>query len=593
MQLVLKLLGDLNTKAPASAPVRRKYVVRVTAEEIARHLQYERKAKKKADPFRIRETSLIKIDKEIQRGMDASGFLSQQPAKIAEMVAILLGLPNASAPRIYMGTLVWNIRATGTNALNPIEVRRPNEPSEWRLEVSADAIYLTDSAHRHLAIAEAYNTWQRNPGQYSAFDPNFEFSVELYNLDRYGERELFFELNSKQKKISAAKAREVDVGSPIGALKDAIIQYDQGERRFLDNNIEVSSNQNRQHTLLTMSVFVSSIDQMFAAQEIRDAWKEEDTRAELAAEYCSFLYKLADTLVVRCDTDGDGVEEDVHPFRNLYYEVIKPVFDTWDTSVPDQSQAKVDAASARAAEMNKRLRERDIANSNATIRALFAIGGLVRRFENPFKVVDRLQVGLVVPAAGKFFQAVNTELLDSPQADVPIVSMNQDGTLNVQVQSKTIARLTHYLRSKLELAFAPEVAFVEDGRSLIVPENSAGLAWGLERTVENFRHLQLRFVGVRDQSMLEDGLRLAIKAADWKHANAVGKARLVPTAIELDESWQHPAYEDLVQWVASFELRLPAASNAPANFAIDLEFEFPELDGAPLKTKRRVACSVR
>lgn len=591
MQLVLKLLGELNANFPQTAPVRRKYVVRVTAEEIARHLQYERRGKRKGDPYKIRDTSLIRIDKNIQRGMDGAGYLAQQPTKVAEMVSILLGASNAAAPRIYMGTLVWNVRAAGNNSIAVLEVKRQDAPSEWRLEISTDAIYLTDSAHRHLAIAEAYNIWQLNRDRYPNFNPEFEFPVELYNLDLYGERELFYELNSKQKKISAAKAREVDVGSPIGALKDAIIQYDLGERRLLENNIEVSSNQNRQHTLLTMSVFVSSIDAMFDTDEIRDAWKEEDRRQELAAEYCDFLYKLADTIVVRVDANESGLEEDVRPFRNLYADVIKPVFDLWDTSAPEQSQANVDRAAEKAGAMNKRLREKDITNNNATIRALFAIGGLIRRLPTPGKVVERLQTNLVVPAGGKFFQAENQDLFAVPHGDVPIAALNQDNTVNVQVQSKTIARLYQYLRTKLDLVFVPEILVVTSAGNTVMAGNDVQIAWAFERSIENFKQVRLRFVGIRGQSAPDD-VRLAIRS-EWKAATATGKAKLEPTAVELDESWQHPAYEELVQWVASFEVKLPLAAAAPDPCTIELDFEYPEIDGTTLHAKAKVACSLQ
>ena len=67
----------------------------------------------------------------------------------------LLGL-NAGQ-KVYLGSLVWNIRKKDINRITKIKVsENDNLPPEYELKIEVDNIYLTDSAHRHFGIIEAY-----------------------------------------------------------------------------------------------------------------------------------------------------------------------------------------------------------------------------------------------------------------------------------------------------------------------------------------------------------------------------------------------------------------------------------------------------
>jgi hypothetical protein len=85
MQIEVDLLGIVNANAQNDAPLRPKHVVRVTAEQLGQWLQYERRSGSKNSPFRILPHSLIKIDPDIQRGLDTQGFAMQQPGKVMEI----------------------------------------------------------------------------------------------------------------------------------------------------------------------------------------------------------------------------------------------------------------------------------------------------------------------------------------------------------------------------------------------------------------------------------------------------------------------------------------------------------------------------
>lgn len=593
MRIVLPLLGIVNENLQKSSPIRTKHVVKITAAELAQYLQYERRGKKRTDLFRITPSSTIRIDREIQRGVDSQGFQLQQPKKIYDIAYCLLGDKQASTPRAYLSTLIWNVRSDGAFTKQKIEVE--GKPPKWELQINTDEIYLTDSAHRHFGIVEAFRQYKESPEKYPRFHPSIEFLVEIYNLDRNGEKELFTELNSLQKKISAAKKRELDVGSPIGALKDAILEYDRENENLFDNNIEVASNTNDKHTLMTMSVFVGAIGEMFSNDEIEEARQDDDVKDELAAFYCDFSYELARTIIVRCDIDGTG-DADIHPFANLYRTYIKTVEDSYDKN-SQLYEIKLEEARNRATKFNKALRGHDIANNNAMVKALYRVGGLIRRMPNWASVIRRLQTTLVVPFEGKFFQKENRDWFSKiSDSDVPIASLNVDGTINLQVQTKNINKIFHYLCGKLGLESQASVHVIYGSETKTLQSN-AGLSdrWDLARSAETFRGIEFRFTGVHNARFSEEDLSLSITPSiEWKDGTKKGAKGIAPLRVYKDESFQHELYEDLTRWVAKFELRLPSATKLPVgqSFELSLDFDYRDLDGEWKKHTAKVVAFV-
>jgi hypothetical protein len=572
------LLGPVN-QTTEDLTLRGKYIVRVTADQLAGLLQYERRGAQKAAPYRISGGSSIQIDKTIQRGQDEAGYLQQQPSKIADIKKTLLGESDAQTRFGYLGSLVWNVRKPGaTLEVVIMQSTDASKPPQYKLRIETEAFFLTDSAHRHFGIVEALKAYRLKPSSYPRFKPAMEFAVEIYNLDKAGERELFYELNGKQKKASPTKLRELDVSSPIGALRDAIIAHDEGDRRLLEMNIEVTSVQNK-HTLMTMSVFASTITEVFAKDELRQAREEEGLREDCAQYYCEFLYKLRDTIVVRCDLTGSGSDEDVSPFRNLHQEVIRPVMDNFDPASPDESQKKLDAASEQAKSLSDRLRANDITNNNATLKALFRIAGRIRQMSQWTAVIDRLQSDLIAPMNGKFFQRENPGWFVAPANDVPIASINEDKSINVQVQPKTVNRIFDYLCGKLDLEIPATVATSVDGGPRTVLADGAVGVWDLQTNTDNIKSFDLHFVVPRAPLPYDDEIKLAIDS-DWKDANFKGAKRLKPTLVREDKSYQHPTYPDLIRYTASFEVSLPAASRETT---FKLVFSYPDLDRSERK----------
>jgi hypothetical protein len=581
MRIEVELLGTVNETqfSDSQSALQRKYVVKVNAEQLYLWLQYERKSKGVSSAFRISPHSTITIDEEIQRGRDSQGYLLQNPKKIMEIANTLLEPRKETIPRLYLGSLTWNVRpgtlSGGTEGFAITKIEQFGRPPQYRLSFDADKIYLTDSAHRHLAIVEAYKQYSLAPEKYPSFSTKLEFSVELYTLDKQKEKELFSELNSKQKKISSAKQKEMDVSSPIGTLKDAIQDFDRQKKRFFDKNIEVSSNQNDKHTLITMSVFVASIGEMFSNQQIKDSRDDDDLKAELSEFYCEFFYELSRTLVVKADL-GSG-EKDYHPYRNLYEEYISTAENSFDANAPQMSEEKLQVARDLATQENQRLRRIDVANHNSFVKAFSRLGRFIRLMDNWRDVIVRLQNQHVIPSGGHFFQKNNAEWFEINQKfGIPIASLNEDGTINIQVQTKTINAIYDYLIRKLNLVRNPEMS-VRDSNDDFVSAYGVTLVES-----DSFCVVKGQFflpASIRD---IPDGMvRLdVIFGDDFSIATRKGKnGGLAPAHCEEDVGYVDPEYSDIHRWSAVFEIPLPSRSSLAASSAKgSLRFVFPRFD---------------
>jgi hypothetical protein len=602
MEITVTLLGSLNEAIGPNKSLRHKYVAKVTAGKLAQYLQYDKKGKK--HPFKIKLQSIIRIDSEVQRGFDEeTGCVFQEAEKANEIADILLG-KNEQYDHAFLGTLVWNVRSTANGfSVFKREPLTPGSIPSYELSFECDAIYLTDSAHRHFGIVEAFTRYNASPGNYPRFDPRFEFPVEIYNVDKHGEKELFFELNSKQKRITAAKQKQMDVTSPIGILRDAIQRVDENDGKLFLHNIEVASNKNDNHTLMTMSVFVSSIGEMFPAEEIRAAKEDDELQSEMVDYYCKFFYALRDNLRIKCDIPfppapaGQGKTLELSPFYNLYTQFIEPVLD----AVPEDPESPaveslLEGARERARSLNQMVREQDIANSNAVTKALCRVGRTIRRMPRWQAVIERLQSDLVAGCDGRFFQKANPELLVAPENDVAVATLNEDGiTLNVQVQTKTIKRIATYLLEKLGLIRKATLAFVSSPTvSINLAEDEVKHTVSVSKTTGAEFVVELPFEVAAGVQPARDDLRLSLKPlAPWKGGTFSGSKRLTAFELVRDESFDDPHYgSDVHRYVAKYVARLPAYESGDEGFRFELTATHPGFNGDNTQTEALLGAQV-
>jgi hypothetical protein len=595
MDISVRLLGQINTQTKGNATVPQRYIAVVTPESLSGWLSFERVGNRRSDRYKLRDESFIQIDPEIQRGRDTAGALLQMPKKVDDIASTLLGTSTNSLPHAFLGTLIWNVRPEGST----LKIVREEELSEkaipeYRLRINTKNIWLTDSAHRHLGIVEAYRRYEKDPSKYPRFPLKAEFVVEVYSLDRAMEKALFFELNSMQKRISATKRLELDIASSAGFLKDTIRYLDETDRRLFQDNIEVTSNQNKNHTLLTMSVFVSSIQEMFRKPELDEAKLSEHTRNDLAEFYCNFFYKLSDTIVVAINDTERSRSLEIRPFYNLYLDYIQPATEE-PTDAENAVEMKLDKARAEANRLNKLVREQDIANHNTLIRALCRLAGKIRYMPDWPRVIEHLQVGLNVPMGNRFFQKANKELFEADAGGIPIATTNENGSLNVQVQSETRSAAYRYLRRKLQLDMSPAIYFcgADPADDPIDISNRADQIVPISRKDGGKISIDVAFYLAADVGPEEISTRLSVDPGeiDWKEMRLTGQKRLEAERVEMDNAYEHPLYpKDIQRYVASFSITVPpAARKVPADLALKLRLSCPDLDpNAPAELESQI-----
>ncbi len=603
MDVSLRLLGKVNAGTTATSTIRERYVATITADALNLLLAFERAGARKSDRYKIRKDSFIQVDDQIQRGKDTQGNLLQLPAKVFDIANTLLGVAKNTAPMAFLGTLIWNVRPGPTTSLQIVQEQVIGEPGPPRftLKVRTDHVWLTDSAHRHLGIAQAFRLFQAKPdGYYPRFKPDCEFVVEIYSLDKAEEKALFYELNALQKRITSAKRKELDTVTSAGFVKDAIREYDESAQRLFVENVEVTSVQNINHTLMTMSLFVSSIHEMFAKAELDEAKTDPQKRVELAEFYCEFFYKLHSTINVDI-TDPEQPNNKVRtikPFYNLYSEIIQPVLDVGESSDTLENggggafEANLEAARLKAKAFNGLVRSQDIANSNTNIKALCRIARLIRPMPKWEAAIDYLQTKLNVPAQNRFFQATNKDLVAPPAlpSGVQIVKLNDDGTLNIQVVSQTLGSLVRYLRRKLELELPPTLRLVPEdpeGQMSDLPLAGTG-APAPSRVVNRDAGGTIAFeavVFVAGIEAPEDGaIRLALgpvdDTIDWKDMTLTGARRATVHNLTKDEGYEHPIYgKDIARYVAALEITTgKAPTKCPNDVEVVATLYCPDLD---------------
>ena len=538
--------------------ISRKFIVKIPASKLGELLQYEKSTDRdnRNHPYKITPTSTLKIHNVIQRGLTMDGRCLQEEKKVKEIKDILLGKPHQMA---YLGSLVWNVRDLGTNAIQPGMILRDGRPPEHQLDIESNSIYITDSAHRHFGIVEALKAYNANPAGYPRFSQNTEFLLEIYNLPEESEKALFNELNSKQKKITASARLRVDNRSPIGMLKDKILEYDFGQKKLFYNNIESNSNLNHTHTLMTMSVFVQTIKEMF--NEIPAIDGDEQVREDLAKYYCEYFYLLNENITARISFNGHLT--DVNPIQNLYTGIIEPI--ELRDATPEELETPLEQARTKATARNQTIRKRDILTSNTILRALAYVGKSIRYFENPSEVIERLQANLQVPLDGMFFQEQNSELfLPMFGARVPIATSNADGSLNVQVQTETLKAAKIYLENKLCLirknVLSVERQIAENINYVELDPNITLYTFIVHPGIDNFLNLQYRFYLPNKLTIDSSSIKIGTspRTVEWPQVRNAGRERIPCTELIQDEHYEDEYYsESILGYIAKFSIPIP------------------------------------
>lgn len=550
-----------------------KYVAVVLASQISSFLEYQKKKDLGTNPFLLAANSFLQVDKDIQRG-HADEFrqnLAQDKRKIENIANTLLGQTEEN--HAFLGSLVWNVRPSD-GSLDLVIVQKKNMPPISKLEITASRIFLPDSAHRHFGIAEAYRRYCASPEKFPRFNKEMCFSVEIYNLDDSGERELFSELNSKQKKITAARKKTVDSVSPGGRLKSRILTIDNdSDPPLFENNYEETSNQLVNHKLLTMSVFMAAISEMFTKAELDQAKKDDETSTELAAYFCSYFYCLRDTLEITVEVDGK--QESISPFYNLYNDHIRPIVENEsDEEEGSDLNKKLEQKVSDAKLYATQVRDQDKTNSNPVTRAFARLARTIRRLPNWEGAIKKIQANGFERRGGKLFHVENEELFARE-----IGKKKADGSLNIQVQTHTIKAAYEYLLELADLDFQIQVDVVKSPDSEIA----------IGDYTQTIRSDQEVTSVIRVAIFLPKGMPLEQDATyirvennrDWKKGFLTTKANRVACDKAKLVDYTHPTYgQDVCRHELLYSIKFPAYNLAEqSGFESKLKIRLPMFDG--------------
>lgn len=582
MHISVRLLGELNeSSSHAGKTLVSKKMISVTAEQLATWFLYDSLSGK--HPFRIKQDSLIQIDPIVQRGFDDRGRPLQESAKVKEIRDLLLG-SSTKAP-VFLGTLVWVIRGDVQTSKSEKKTEGKFLPT-FELGIEVDKILLTDSAHRHFGIVEAYRTFMKNKENYPRFSPKFEFPVELYVIDKAMEQSLFNELNSKQKKVSQSRTQLLDVQTASGYLKSKILERDQSSKGLFANNVEVSFRENKRHTLLTMSTFVNILKEFYSPNELESARNNDADAEEMSEYFCEFFYDLSEKIIIKYN-DGSGPVE-INPFYNLYRDHIASVMDREFDSTNDEELQKFESdlekARERANEINRKVRDADVTNSNPMMRALARLARTIRYFEDWKAVISRLQSSVIAPADGRYFQISNKEISAPfpPPYTTPLITVTSGGGANIQVQTQTIKQAYDILSTKLDLVLPVSLRFKMGSKFSPLKVDVATVTQSLSRTAPTVLVFEGEFYIPKGLEYSGEDVSLSVKAKDlvWKKAEFTGTKKKAASQIKEDDSYQHPFYDDIKKMVAQFGVELPAFNlGKQESFVLELKFLYPSLSG--------------
>ena len=450
--ITVDLLSELNKELDNKSLVK-KYIIKVTASQLSQYLKIEKDISK-IYPYKIKSDSVIKIHADIQRGVDIDGYYLQEKRKVDDIKNTLLGKKNDDS-KVFLGTLVWNVRNNDGNTMS-IQTILPDDGGyvpKKTLTINTDSIFLTDSAHRHFAIVDANEEYHEDIAKYPKYDENFEFPVEVYFLEEDDEKKLFHELNAKQKKITTTRQKYIDNITPYGKLKDAILEYDISNLKYFSNNVELISNTHQNSiALMTMSVFVACIKEVFPKRELNRLDTNPELQIEFSRYFCNFFYKLSEVIVINVEVTGEN--EDILPFENIYQNYLFPIEEEYNVKIEDtddeeEIQVLEDELNTKLINERERLlnRKKDILKSdfishNITLKALSRLARQIRYMSNWEIVLIQFQNVILEPER-KTFQAYKEPWKN--------LLRNTDEPMSLSVNNHNVTTIYDYFIKKLDL----------------------------------------------------------------------------------------------------------------------------------------------
>lgn len=562
VDLLSELNKDLNDKTLV-----KKYIIKIKASQLSQYLKIEKDISK-LYPYKIKSDSVIKIHSDIQRGEDKDGFYLQEKRKVDDIKNTLLG-KNKDSSKAFLGTLVWNVRDNGKNEIkmHTVVSDNPIVPPTKTITIETEAIYLTDSAHRHFAIVDANQTYHLDKDAYPDYSESFEFPVEVYFLNEDDEKKLFHELNSKQKKISTTRQKYIDNITPYGQLKDLILEYDISENKYFSNNIELISNTNQNSIyLMTMSVFVACIKEMFPKNDLLALEDRPTLQLEFSKYFCDFFFKLSDTIVISVNIDGE--QKAIKPFENIYQEHLLSIEEEYNNKIEssedeeeifileDSLNTNINNAQNKFIQRKKDILQQDFITHNVTLKALSRLGRHIRYMSNWELVLTQFQNVLLEPSRDTF--QANKELHRK-------LKLNSEHPMSISVNNYNVNAIFNYFVSKLNLVQNEQVDITREDLKVYI-------------------RISISFPNKIAKNLSNAMIKLSIDNSDSIFKNL--RKNIIAKSLNDDNTFVSQYQQGIVRKKVLFELEL----NEKTQIDNKCVFEFPGFDNQKVKYEYQIKC---
>ena len=179
--------------------------------------------------------------------------------------------------KVFLSPLIWNLRPSNFSAYW--------DQNSKDLFLYSGKLYLPDSHHRQQGIIKAVRLWRESPHDYTAFDGQREFKIELYFLTRDEEGDYFYAKNQLPKPTSKSKSYDLTTQDDLALLA----------KKFIDFTPQLNGNVNRVTDRLVRSnphiATLSTVRSMmmnYVGDTIADQ-SELDGMAKLASNFYQML----------------------------------------------------------------------------------------------------------------------------------------------------------------------------------------------------------------------------------------------------------------------------------------------------------------
>ena len=163
---------------------------------------------------------------------------------------------------LKLSPLVWNLRP------GRFQAAVDGSAESEQLYLYRGRIYLPDGHHRHQGIVKAFRLWEDAPDDYPNFDPERQFTLDVYFMSRRDEAEYFFQKNWLPRSVARSKSYDLTEQDPLSVLAKRVIENSAGLRGNVNRVTDRLAASNPQ--VVTLSTLREMLSEAVDAEFVTD-----------------------------------------------------------------------------------------------------------------------------------------------------------------------------------------------------------------------------------------------------------------------------------------------------------------------------------